>query len=334
MRKIKGFIAVVLMGSVLIACIASFHGCAGGDKRELKPFYRVGIIQPAPFSELNEARKGIVESIRQSDLAGKSRIDVEWATAGENRLTIPPILEQFEKLNFDLIITISSPCLEQAVKRVYNTPVVFGVTIDPAIIGLKIDGGKDSRMFSGIYGDPPLLELGRRIRQIMPEANTLGVLWNPSEINSRYEMLALRKMSTKYNFEILEARVRNSKDMEAKAIELVSLNPDVILLIADNTVARSFSFISPIFERSGIPVFSDFTGLVEDIAVLMIGLDHYGWGRATGEMAEKVLAGTPIHQIPLERFEDIEVVVNTKKARTIGITIPSDVLSAANRVIK
>lgn len=334
MKTRKGHSSAFLMGIVLILYIVTLNACAGNKAIREKPVYRVGIVQLAQFSELNETRRGILESLEKSDLASRSRIDVEWASAGQQRLAIAPILDQYQRSGMDLIITISSPCLEEATRFTFGTPVVFGATIDPGIIGLRIDREKYSRNFTGVYGDPPLLELGRMVRQILPDVHTIGVLWNPSEINSRYEMLALRKMAEKHDFDIVEVRVRKSREIEEKTIELIIQNPDIILLISDNTVARSLGDILPIINHSGIPLFSDLTGLVEDVAVIMIGLDHYLWGQATGKLAIQVLKGTPAREIPIQRFGDTTVIVNVKRAKSHGIEIPASILAEADRLIE
>ena len=323
---------IVLLASIFILLIMASCSNSGKGRKD-KATYRIGIVQLTQENELDTARNGVIEAVRESNLAREAEIIIDWADAGGQRLAVRPILEKFQANNFDLLITLSSPCLEEAVRTELHIPLVFGVAINPKILGLGQNGQPRQIEISGVYGEPPLPKLGDLLMKILPQARSVGVLWNPSEINSRYEMLALRTMCRKHRLEILEGRARTSEKIIEKAYDLLTLNPDVIVLISDNTVAQALPTIAPLIEQTNIPAVSDVVEFARKSAVLAVGFDFYAWGRATGKMAVRALSGTPARDIPYESFEDVNVVINMKAARRLKLEVPKDVISMADQVI-
>jgi putative tryptophan/tyrosine transport system substrate-binding protein len=332
MRRSKTNI-IVLLASIFILLITA--SCSeSGKGRKLKSTYRVGIVQLMHEKELDTAREGVIEAIRGSNLAREAEIIIDWADAGGQRLAVRPILEKFQADNFDLLVTISSPCLEEAIRTDLRIPLVFGVAINPKVLGLG-EGGESRQIdISGVYGEPPLPKLGDILMKILPQTSTVGVLWNPSEINSRYEMLALRTMCRQHKLEILEGRARTKERLIDKAYDLMTLNPDVIVLISDNTVARALPAIAPLIKESNIPAVSDVAEFARNIAVLAVGFDFHAWGVATGNMAVRVLSGTPARDIPFESFKDLKIAINMDIAHRLKLKVPKDVLAMANQVIR
>ena len=324
---------IVLLASIFVLLIAA--SCSdSGRERKIRSTYRIGIVQLMQEKELDTARNGVIEAIRGSNLAQEAEIIVDWADAGGQRLAVEPIIEKFQANNFDLLVTLSSPCLEEAIRADLRIPLVFGVAINPKVLGLG--EGSESRLIdvSGVYGEPPLPKLGDILMKILPQTHTVGVLWNPSEINSRYEMLALRTMCRKHKLEILEGRARTAERLIDKAYDLLTLTPDVIVLISDNTVARALPAIAPLIKQSNIPAVSDVAEFAQNIAVLAVGFDFHAWGMATGNMAVRVLSGTPARDIPYESFQDIKVVINMDVANSLKLEVPKDVLAMADQVIR
>jgi len=295
----------------LIVCLTVFAQCATQKGEvKLKSTYRVGLIQLTEDPALNEARRGIVEVFEEEGKAKGTTINVEWASAGGQRLRILSLLNDFQSRNVDLLVTLSSPCLEEAIRNIERLPVVFGATVNPRILGLNPSQEKRLPHFTGIYAEPPWEELGRILERIAPDVRTVGVIWNPSEVNSRYEILM------------------------DKTESLLELKPDLIVVMADNTVVKGFHEIASMISEKGVPVITDINTLVKQGAVLGVGFDFHAWGKATGKIAIKVLEGTPPIEIPIEEIRDSKISVNLKAAQRLNLTIPQDIVEKAVHVIR
>ncbi len=319
---------------VLTLALLALVGCSTGEKYGKNGVIRLGVVEFNQSVALEQALNGVIESVQESELAKQVTIHIDWADAGGQRLAIRPIIDKFEAEEIDLIIALSTPCLESAIRQVTSVPFIFGVAINPIILGLNRGEEGYWRNISGIYAEPPLEHLCVQIRQLLPEAKSVGVIWNPSEINSRYEMLALRKATRKMNLDILDVRIREADTIAQKASDLLTMNPDVIVLLWDYTVTKALPELEQILMNSKTPVFSDIPMVSDSMAVLINGYDMFEWGKATGAMVVRALTGTPLKDLPVQQFTDLKTVVNMKNANRLGIKIPPDILESADKVIK
>jgi putative ABC transport system substrate-binding protein len=295
--------------------------------------YRVGIVQFAESPDLDEARRGLVEVIQQGLAKKQAMANVEWASAGSELLGITAILQGFMAKRPDILVTLSSPCLEQASQIIDQMPTVFGVCVNPKIIGFDDNHPVYMRNFTGIYGESPIGELFRIMSLVKPRIKTVAVLWNPSEINSRYEMGILRTICRRHNLNLFEERLRRPGQIRKQARALLEFDPDILILFTDYTVMEGFSSISSLLTARRIPVFTTMTSLVEKGALFGLGFDHYSWGQAAGRMVLEILGGKSPRDVPVRRFEDLNLIVNTKVARQLNLSIPKEVLERATHVI-
>jgi putative ABC transport system substrate-binding protein len=310
------------------------NGCMGiGHEAREQLSYHVAVVQLAESPDLEEARRGLVEQVRRGLAERQAKADIEWASAGGELLGITSILQDFRKKRPDVLVTLSSPCLEEASQLIEEIPTVFGVSLNPAVIGFDESHHVYMRNFTGIYGEPPLEELVRIIQLVKPRVKTVAVLWNPSEINSRYEMGILRAICGHRNLTIIEERLRRPDQIRAKAQALLEFNPDVLILFADNTIREGFPSISSLLNARRIPVFTDMSDLTEKGALLELGFDYYSWGQAAGEMVLEILGGKTPREVPVKKFEALKLAVNLKTARQLNLSIPQEILDRATQVI-
>jgi len=296
---------------------------------------RIGLLQIVQDPLMEESRRGFVEALNEGlPILGKE-VDVEWASAQGNNLALKPILLSFIDERKDLIVTLGSPCLDRAVSMVVEIPVVFGVTVNPMVLGLDINKRSNFPNFTGSYSEPPLDELGNLIRRLMPNLRVLGTVWNPSEINSRYEMYHLRRFCEKYGYELKEARVRSVDQLEARTRLLLDWEPEAVVILADNTVLDGFDRVAPLIKDQEIPIFTDIPTIVrEGGADLGWGFDFFEWGKETGRTSLEVLSGKKPAEIQIREFAVHLLAINPKSLAAVGITVPADLLDRADRVLE
>jgi putative ABC transport system substrate-binding protein len=331
--RVKGPHALALAFTAVLVYLLMGSRLVIGHEAKEQPSYRLGVVQFSESPDFEEARKGLVEEVQQGLSKDQAGANIEWASAGGELLGIMSILRDFRKKRPDVLVTLSSPCLEEASQIIEEIPTVFGACFNPKFIGFDESRHVYMRNFTGIYGEPPLEELVRIIQLVTPRVKTVAVLWNPSEINSRYEMGILRAVCRRHNLHIMEERLRRSGQIRAKAQALLEFDPDVFVLFADNTIREGFPSIAALLKAKGVPVFTDMPDLAEKGALLELGFDYYSWGQETGKMVLEILAGKAPREVPVRKFEHLRLAVNLKTARQLNLSIPKEVLDRANKLI-
>ena len=322
---------------IIITCLAGNLTCSHKRERVVNEdrSAKIGLLQIVDDPLMQECRRGFVEVLNEG-LPGLGReVDVEWVNAEGSNLALKPILLSFMRERKDLIVTLGSPCLDRAVSVVAEIPVVFGVVINPMLLGLNIDKRSGYPNFTGSYSEPPLEELGAIIRRLMPNLRVLGTIWNPSEINSRYEMYHLRRFCEKYGYELKETRIRSIDELEARTQLLLDWEPEAVVILADNTVLEGFGRVAPMIKDQGIPIFTDIPTIVtKNGADLGWGFDFFEWGKETGRKSLEVLSGKKPLEIPIQEFSVYRLAVNLKSLSEMGLTVPADLRDRADTVLE
>jgi len=174
----------------------------------------------------------------------------------------------------------------------------------------------------------PQLEI---LKKVLPEAKTIGVIYNTSEANSIYQVNQLKAEAEKQGFILKEVGITNLNDVNSvlpTALEGI----DVLYTPTDNTVASAYAIIVKLATEKNVPVFCAEDAGVNVGGLISAGLDYYELGRETGLIAIEVIEGKNPKDLPISMMKNPVIVVNEDTASKLGITIPEEILAEAKLV--
>lgn len=233
----------------------------------------------------------------------------------------------------DLILAVGTPSVQASKRVTMKIPIIFGAMTDPVSAGVVKSMDAPGTNCTGTSDIGPYDEQLGLIRSLFPNAKALGVIRNPGEANSVASMRIIDKSLLKYKFLKIEAPVSNTSEVLLAAQSLVG-RCDIFYMPADNTVLSALDAVVNVARANKIPLFVGDEGSVEMGAVATIGIDYLQLGRATGEIAVKVLKGTPPGTIPVAFGTATRLVVNLEAARQQGVSFPPALLEKAKVVKK
>jgi len=167
----------------------------------------------------------------------------------------------------------------------------------------------------------PLDEQIAMIRQLMPEAKTIGVLYCTSEANSISNIARLEQIVPEYGFTLVTKGVSAPADIPM-ATDSILTQVDCLTNLTDNTIVNSLAVVLDKANAKGIPVFGSEVEQVKLGCAAAANIDYYKLGIMTGQMAAKVLNGEDITTIPYEVITDNELVVNSEVLAKYNIVVP------------
>ena len=171
------------------------------------------------------------------------------------------------------------------------------------------------------------------VKEIMPAAKTLGVIYNPGEANSLTLLELLKAEAPARGLAIEEAPAPKSSDVLPAAQSLVG-NVDAIYVPTDNTVVTALEAIIQVGTQNKLPVFAGDTDSVPRGAIAALGFNYGDVGRQTGKIVVRVLKGEKPGEIPVEGVEITELFVNPGAAEAMGIKLPEAVVARAKTVVQ
>jgi len=338
-KRILKLVGSVCMVVVLTLTLVLTIGCTETPPDE--DSYEVGIFQIVIHPALDAAREGFKDALTAAIVptGGYVTFD-EQEAAGESSIAAT-IANSFVAEDVDLICAIATPCAQAAALAVDETdiPVVFNSVTNPVVAGVvdswDVPGGQVTGV-SDIAPVDPQLEL---IVDIFEANNltfeTLGVIYNPSEDNSVYqvdvqlteaiELLAL-------DISVEESPANSSADVSAAAEALVG-KVDAIWVPTDNTVVSAFEAVIAVAEENDIPLFAADVATIERGAIGCWGLDYYDIGYSSGEMAADILLnGANPATMPVQTAPANLLYLNPGAAERMGVTIPQSLIDMADEV--
>ena len=294
----------------------------------------IGISQFAEHGSLDNCREGFLEGLKEAGYEEGKNLTIEYQNAQADTGNAATIADSFVNKKVDLICAIATPSAMSAYNSAMDAdmPVIDTAVSDPAGAGLVNEDGTNVGNITGTSDKLPVTEQMALIRELMPDAKKIGILYTTSEANSVSTIQEYKDHAEEYGFEIVDTGINTIADVEMAAKDLAS-KVDCISNLTDNTVVSALQTVLAAANDAKIPVFGSEVEQVKNGCVAAVGIDYVALGKQTGEMAAKVLKGeATAAETPFEICEGGNVYVNTEAAGNIDFTISDDVLGEAAEI--
>lgn len=297
----------------------SDNGTAGTQPAASGDSYKIGISQFAEHGSLDNCREGFLEGLKEAGIEEGKNLTVEYQNAQTDTGTASTIADSFVSGKVDMICAIATPCASSAYNSCLNT--VYTAVSDPVSAGLANEDGTSIGNITGSSDILPVEEQLKMIREMMPEAKKIGILYTTSEANSCSTIEQYKSLAGDYGFEIVDTGINTSADIEIAATDLVS-KVDCLCNLTDNTVVNALQTVLDKANNAGIPVFGSEIEQVKSGCVASMGIDYFQLGVETGAMAAKILKGEATAQdTNFITASKAELYVNTAAADKIGMKL-------------
>ena len=231
-----------------------------------------------------------------------------------------------------MIVAIATPSAQAMVTATQTIPVVFTAVTDPVAAQIVKDRQAPGGNVTGISDFSPLEAQFDLIKELVPTAKRIGVVYNPGEANSVALLNAVKALAPARSLQIVEASAGRTADVSGAAQNLVG-KVDAIYLPTDNTIISALGTVLNVGTDNKLPVFTGDTESVQKGSVASIGFDYFQVGVETGAVVARVLKGEKPGTIPVKNASGSNLVINAKAAAAMGVTIPAAVQARAKQVI-
>ena len=276
---------------------------------------------------LGSVDKGIKDIFDKSGILNKKNIKVEMFNAQGDFGNAQLIAKDIIQKKFDYIITISTPALQSMAGVNHSIPHIFGAVTDPYTLGVAETPSKHKSNITGVATFQPVESTIKLMRDVFPKAKRIGIAWNSGEACSVACTDKARLAAKKYGFELIEANVSNTSDVQDALNSIFAKNIDIFFTSGDNTVMLAMQQIAQILQKKKIPYFTNTYSDVDKGAFISLGADYYQVGLQTGIIAEKVLNGENPKSIPIYDFVPEKLNINMNLVKKYKIKIPEKVLA-------
>lgn len=289
----------------------------------------IGLLQYTSHPSLDAIADGIIDTLAENGYEDKENIVLDFQNAQGDQSNLNTMANRFVMNEADMMIAIATPSALAVANVTEDIPIILGAITDPENVGLVASNEAPGGNVTGVSDMTPIAKQLELIRQIQPEAKTLGLLYSSSEDNAVLQGELAAELAKEYGFDTVTRTVSSTNDVSQVAKQLVS-EVDAIWTPNDNIIASAFPSVVEVANEARIPIYPAVDMMVAQGGLVTLGLNQYQIGVKTGEMIVELLKGTIQTATEAVRFADeTDLVVNYEAAELLGITIPDELLADA-----
>jgi len=313
MKKLISLLAVLTL--VLGVC-----ACASAEEK----VYQVGILQFVQHPALDLATQGFKDALTEK--LGDKVVFIDENASGEvpNCATIA---SQLVSKQVDLIMANATPPLQACTNATGDIPVLgTSVTDYQAALEIELDGnGATGMNVSGTSDLAPLDGQANMIKELFPDAKTVGLLYCSGEANSIFQVKKVEEYLTVLGYECKRYGFNDSNDLASVA--QTATECDVVYIPTDNTAANNTEAIANVMIPAKVPVVAGEEGICKGCGIATLTISYYDIGWKTGEMAYEILVnGADISSMAIAYAPQFTKKYNAENAAELGIAVPDDYL--------
>lgn len=329
-KKLTKILSVIL-AVVMVAC--AFAGCAktpanddpSSNESASTPVatgkvYKVGICQLAPHPALDAATEGFKRALTEK-LGANVEFD-EQNAAGETP-TCTTIVNNFVTDKVDLIMANATGALQAAMAATADIPIVATSITDYATALEATDWtGKTGINVTGTSDLAPLDRQASMLKELVPEAKKVAILYCSAEPNSKYQSDIVAAELAKMGIETKEFTVADTNDIDAVTRNACDY-ADCIYVPTDNTLANASSAVNEVASAAKVPVVAGEEGICKGCGIATLSISYDSIGYEAGLMAYEILAnGANPGDMEIKSATEFKNEYVAERCEALGITVP------------
>ena len=263
-------------------------------------------------------------------------IEYRWAEAYTGRL--PELAARFVEEQVAVLVTAGGTSAALAAKAATaSIPIVFGIAADPVDVGLVASLNRPGGNVTGVTSlnievAPKRLEL---LHELLPSVTTMGLLVNPAVPAlaapvSRISQAAAHSLGL--HLHVVHAS--SDRDFDAVFEKLIQIHAGALVIGPDNLFTAHSEQLAMLTVRHALPAVYEFRKFAAAGGLMSYGSSETEYYRLVGTYAGRVLKGDKPANLPVQQSTKVELVLNLKTAKALGVTVPLPVSGRADEVIE
>ena len=293
----------------------------------------VSVTSIVEHPALDAVRDGVLKSLNEAGFTQAKGLEWEFQTAQGNTAIAAQIARKFVGDKPDVIVAIATPSAQAVVAATKDIPVVFSAVTDPVAAQLVPSMKASATNVTGVSDALVLDRQVELIKEVVPNAKRVGMVYNPGEANSVVVVERLRELLPSHGMTLVEATAARTVDVGAAARSLIG-KVDVIYTTTDNNVVSAYEALVKVGNDAKIPLIASDTDSVKRGAIAALGVNYGDLGVQTGKIVARILKGEKPGTIAPQTSDKLELFVNPGAAERQGVKLSDGFLKMATEIVK
>lgn len=314
----KKLLSVLLVMLLIAGCASSKDG---DDK------FKIGVLQLANHPSLDATYDGFIDEL--NSILGEDAYSVIYHNAEGEPSNVTVMAQKLVDEKVDLIYAIATNAAQAVYSAAQDSqiPLIFNAVTDPVDAGLVESMEKPGSHATGVSDVAPIDIQIQLIKEVLPNAKNIGILYNTGEDNSRVQIEIAEAEAAKLGLTIVKQGISNASEIEIAASQLVD-KVDAIYNITDNMIVKATAQVVSIANDAKVPVFAAENGQMDQGILAADSIDYKNLGHLAGEIAQSILVDKKApSDIPVQTVSETVLFLNEDVAKSLGITLSDNILT-------
>lgn len=322
---------------LLIALGAGALAWAGAVRAQAPPTVRrIGLLSGSSPSVNAPSYRAFRLGLRDLGWVEGKNVSIEYRYAEGRHDRLPDLAADLVRLKVDVIVTTATSDALAAQKATRAIPIVMVAAGDPVASGLVQSLMRPGGNVTGL--SQMLQELGGKrlelLKEMVPKLSRVAVFWNPQSASATLNWQENQQSARQLGIQLHSLEVRSPMELD-KAFEAATrVRADALAILPDPVITTNLERIVDFATRSRLPSIYQWSEFADAGGLATYGPDRADLFRRAATYVDKILKGTKPGDLPVEQPTKLELVVNMKTAKAIGLTLPPEIMMRATRVIE
>lgn len=280
---------------------------------------------------------GFLEGFKDGGFVDGRNVAIEyrWAEGQFDRL--PALAAELVQKPVDVLVSVGGNVSALPAKRATSTiPVVFLTADDPVSSGLvqslsRPGGNVTGATWLGAELGAKNLEL---MRELLPAATVVGVLVNPTRPTAEAQLKTVQDAADSVGLKLRVLQVRTRDDIDAAFNRVASEGIGALFVASDPLFLVNLGHIVGLASSRAIPTVYFLREFVLAGGLMSYGASLKDAAKLCGDYAARILKGAKPADLPIQQSAKVELIINLKTAKSLGLTFPNTLLGRADEVIE
>ena len=295
-------------------------------------FLSGGSSRGAHAPDLDGLRQGLVEG---GYIEGRTVV-IEYGFADGHFDRLPALASDLVSRRVAVIATVTLPAAMAAKAATLTIPVVFVIGEDPVKAGLVASLNRPGGNATGVSDF--INQLGAKrlelIRQAVPRVALIGLLVNPSNPNAEPDAKEVKAAANGLGQKLLVVKATSDRELEAAFTTLAQERAGALCVNIDPFFFGAQDQIIALAARYRLPAIYPRAEFVKAGGLMSYSPNRFGSWRQAGLYAARILRGEKPGNLPVQQATNVDLVINVKTAKALGLTMPQSLLVRADEVIE
>jgi len=297
----------------------------------------IGILATAS-PEANTARlRAFREGLRVAGYVEGQNVKSEYRWAEEGSGSMLELAAQLLDHQVAVLVAAGGTASALAAKAATTSvPIVFGIGGDPVDLGLVATLNRPGGNVTGVTSlnvevAPKRLEL---LHELLPSVTIMALMVNPAVPAYAAATVRISQAAAAAGLQLHVLRASSEGDFDAVFESLIKLHAGALVIAPDNLFTAHSEQLAALTVRHALPAIYEFRRFAAAGGLMSYGSSETEYYRLVGTYAGRILKGDKPADLPVQQSTQVELIINLKTAKALGLTVPLSLLGRADEVIE